>query len=338
MFRLSLGTHSNRIFVFPTWLANTLLCVWVLVLFWLLVIFLDSLWEVTYGLLKAGSATSDKSVENLRNLGITLGAVLGAPAVVWRLLLTADGQITERFSRAVEQLSSTHEKEAPNIEARVGALHALERISKDSLTDHLAVTAVICAYVRMNTSSSRRESRDANPTAMRIDIDTALNALFDRRSKSLHNVEIQKNFFCNLSGLCLPKARLVQAKLWWVDFEGADLRESNLTGAYLTNACLNQADLRKACLAGCHLDGCTLRGTDLSTVEGLEKEMLDTTYGVKNGEQKTLLPGHIPEPPTHWYDYEEEVRERGPESARTYGDAYCTFIGAKPNQPSRFLI
>lgn len=32
------------------------------------------------------------------------------------------------------------------------------------------------------------------PPAMRIDIDTALNALFDRRSKNLHKVEMQKNF------------------------------------------------------------------------------------------------------------------------------------------------
>lgn len=128
----------------------------------------------------------------------------------------------------------------------------------------------------------------------------------------------------------------MRAKLWWVDVERADLRESNLTGAYLTNAFLEQADLRKTYLAHCNLDGCTLRQTSRLR-KGWSRKCL-RQFMVSKRVNKTLLPSNIPEPPTHWYDYEEEVHERELESARSYDDLYRAFIGAKADQPSKYRI
>src|SRR5215204_622336 len=43
-----------------------------------------------------------------------------------------DQQITERFTRAIEQLGATDDKEGePKLEMRLGGIYALERIAKD---------------------------------------------------------------------------------------------------------------------------------------------------------------------------------------------------------------
>jgi hypothetical protein len=60
----------------------------------------------------------------------TLAQILGGIAVgigiyfAWGNLITArEGQITERFTRAIDQLGN------PSIEIRLGGIYALERIS-----------------------------------------------------------------------------------------------------------------------------------------------------------------------------------------------------------------
>lgn len=53
-----------------------------------------------------------------------------------------EGQITERFTRAIEQLGSG----SPAI--RLGGIYALERIAKDSARDHATVVHILTAYVR----------------------------------------------------------------------------------------------------------------------------------------------------------------------------------------------
>lgn len=71
----------------------------------------------------------------------------------------------------------------------------------------------------------------------------------------------------------------------------------------------------------------SLKGVDLSTAQGLTEQMLETAYGVKSGDGVTLLPDYIDEEkrPVHWYCCEEEVRLRGPDSVRSYEDAYIEF-------------
>jgi len=57
---------------------------------------------------------------------------------------TQQGQITERFSKAIEQLGSD------NLAIRLGGIYALERIARDSAYDHWTVMEVLTAYVREN--------------------------------------------------------------------------------------------------------------------------------------------------------------------------------------------
>jgi hypothetical protein len=71
------------------------------------------------------------------------GAVLliGLYFTLKNLQLTQDRQITERYTRAVEQLGSD------KLELRLGAIYALERIARDSERDHWPIMEILTAYV-----------------------------------------------------------------------------------------------------------------------------------------------------------------------------------------------
>ena len=72
--------------------------------------------------------------------------------IMQRNLETAqEGQITERFTKAIEQLGATDDKGNPKMEIRLGGIYALERIARDSKADHWTVMEVLTAYVRRNS-------------------------------------------------------------------------------------------------------------------------------------------------------------------------------------------
>jgi hypothetical protein len=108
--------------------------------------------------------------------GALIAAILGAPFVIWGTVLKyqtvryqKEGHITDRISKAVEQLGAEkvvkaagREHSAPNIEVRIGGLLSLERISQDSVKydngrDHVRVMEIICAYIRHNAPASGAE-------------------------------------------------------------------------------------------------------------------------------------------------------------------------------------
>jgi hypothetical protein len=70
------------------------------------------------------------------------------------LKLAHEGQITDRFTKAISQLAD--EKMA----VRVGGIYALERIARDSERDHWPVMEVLTSFVR---ERARQPSTDEKP-------------------------------------------------------------------------------------------------------------------------------------------------------------------------------
>ncbi len=72
---------------------------------------------------------------------------------------TRDQQVTEHFTRAIDQLGATdNEGKNKKLEIRLGGIYALERIAGDSLAmenypgrDYATVMEVLTAYVRQNS-------------------------------------------------------------------------------------------------------------------------------------------------------------------------------------------
>src|SRR5215204_1592079 len=124
---------------------------------------------------KAAAAQATAKKDLFQALGLIMAGVAGAIGVyfTWRnlhqtrqsaertLWLTEQGQITERFTRAIAQLGETDENGDPKLELRLGGIYALERIAKDSPErDYSTVLEVLTAYVRQNSSTPSKETNE----------------------------------------------------------------------------------------------------------------------------------------------------------------------------------
>jgi len=145
-------------------------------------------------------------------------------------------QITERFTRAIEQLGSE------KLEVCLGGIYALERIARDSERDHWPIMEVLTAYVREN--APRTEPPPSASIAVGADIQAILTVIARREWRR----ELSGGMHLDLSNTDLSGSKM----------EGAFLREADLASCRLDNSCLNgclleYANLRKASLVGCQL-------------------------------------------------------------------------------------
>ncbi|MEB3312041.1 MAG: pentapeptide repeat-containing protein [Snowella sp.] len=132
------------------------------------------------------------------------------------LELADSKQITERFSKAVEQLGNED-----SITVRLGGIYSLERIAKDSKKDHWTIMEILTAFVR--EKSKNRESGSKIPQ----EIQAALTVIGRRNTEN-----DPKNVRINLSGANLNGANLSEGK-----FNNANFYKTNLVKAvfYKTN-------------------------------------------------------------------------------------------------------
>jgi uncharacterized protein YjbI with pentapeptide repeats len=156
-------------------------------------------------------------------------------------------QITDRYTKATEQLGSTKS------EVRTAAIYALERITKDSEPDAVTIRDVLAAYVREHDPAPTVNDNKL-PETPDTDVAAALTVLARRRhdtvgtpSLDLHGIRVQNATFP-------PFAKLL----------GADLTDANLTDAKLNDANLSGANLTDVSLSGAHLNGANLNGANLS--------------------------------------------------------------------------
>jgi Pentapeptide repeats (8 copies) len=205
--------------------------------------------------------------------------------------LNRAGQITERFTRAIDQLGS------PEIDVRLGGIYALERIARDSADDHPQVIEVLTAYVREHAPwhparadgtlrAAGVEGLAVGLTAIealeRIARDSALNRnearkdsgqghAADDASESSDAPRPPTDVQATLSVLGRrdrsqdkPGFRLNLAR---TDLRGVVLNEgdeAHLEGVDLMQAHLEGADLTQAHLEGASLPEAHLEGADLS--------------------------------------------------------------------------
>jgi uncharacterized protein YjbI with pentapeptide repeats len=132
-------------------------------------------------LVRVFDAAVSGAPDDINKLLLGLGALIGAPFLVWRVLIAAQQTVIARetmyttlFTKAVEQLGAMREirepsheqgmkaaldtKIVPNTEVRLGAIYALERIAQDSERDHWPIMETLCAYVRENAGAAVRET------------------------------------------------------------------------------------------------------------------------------------------------------------------------------------
>jgi hypothetical protein len=250
-------------------------------------------------------------------------------AIERQVLVAQEGQITERFTRAIEQLGSD------KMEIRLGGIYALERIANDSDNDYWPIIETLTAYVRYrapwqepsSTSSesvSKEESEPNRPTPG-IKPPTAIQAILtvlgrrkyrygqreeeplNLRETDLRGADLSKAHLedASLSRAHLERANLIEAHLQRANFQGTHFERAIFLGCYLENAFLSEAHLEGATLVGARLQGAYLKGThlegsDLSDARGLTRQQLAEAII----DEKTILPDYL----------QEETQEgKGPE-------------------------
>ncbi len=212
-----------------------------------------------------------------------------------------EGQITERYTRAVNQLGSKE------LEIKLGGIYALERIANESEKDYWPIIEILTAYVRKNSSVDSQlkepilnivpismdiqdnESKKSNVSEVvdvSIDIQAIMIVIARRKHDYMNgetnplnlkrtNLRKYDLFKANLHGAYLTGANLSGAELSWANLSradllseanlsGANLHGANLQGAYLTGANLTGANLRGAKLQKAYFTGANLHGADLT--------------------------------------------------------------------------
>jgi len=230
----------------------------------------------------------------------TLAQILGGIAVgigiyyTWqRNNIAQEGQITERFTRAVDQLGAVDKDGDPVIEIRLGGIYALERIANESDKDYLPIMEILTAYVKKNASIEDSKVKEQNK--IRLDIQTILTVIgrckypisdgeysrLDMSKIFAAHVDLQEASFgdidfdeANFEGAFLPSSILEGTNFCRTNLKNAKLVACNLEQALLSKANLEGSVLAMANLKGAHLNGTNLKGANLQW-SNLEKADLE---------------------------------------------------------------
>ena len=176
----------------------------------------------------------------------------GSDAAAHGALLAA----TEATARALFLLQSR------DLSARVGAIHALEGIARDSLVEQPTIVTELARWIRKRaprrpagpaTCATRRPRTGQHELAP--DVQAALSVLGRRVHGEVGPL------------LDLSHTELGGADLRHADLQGANLEATNLESANLSSANFNGANLRGACLARADLENATFEDAEAADAD-----------------------------------------------------------------------
>ncbi len=230
-----------------------------------------------------------------------LVVVAGAVATWQQIRIAREGQITERFTRAIDHLGSD------KLDIRLGGIYALERIALNSPLDRASVTPILGAFVRGHAPwlvgspdgpahpAPMNDNRLPWLTFRAVDVQTAMHVLarrpghpdeprlflsrVDLRRMQLSDARLDDTYLrhANLAGSWIPGAHLERSEMKDVDLRQANLGGAHLAHADLRGAHLQGADLRHAILRHADLCGANLTDTHLEEADLTDIKTDDTT-------------------------------------------------------------
>jgi hypothetical protein len=178
--------------------------------------------------------------------------------------LTEQGQVTDRFGRAIDQLGSD------KLDVRLGGIYALERLMKDSRPDEPNILEVLSAYIRDHTRTSKGAGENprhqASDHALPTDIQAALEVLGRRPDPAHHH------------GINLSEVDISGVGLNGEDFSGAFFSLADLHLAFITDTNFTGASLIGADLTGATLQGSDLTGADLLNTDFTGADLIDVKW------------------------------------------------------------
>ncbi len=185
-----------------------------------------------------------------------------------RVKVAEQGHITDRYTKAIEQLGALTAQNKPNVEVRLGAIYALERIAIDSRRDHWTIMEVLTAYVRQNAPApvqdpTKKQNEMAVASGPTTEIQAILTVLGRRRRGRRREHEGQHLDLrgSDLRGANFRGAHVEGANFGGAHLEGADFRGVNAEGANFYDGRVEGAWFHWAHVEGARFDYAHLEGT-----------------------------------------------------------------------------
>jgi uncharacterized protein YjbI with pentapeptide repeats len=249
----------------------------------------------------AGETSSNQ--ETIKNFLLAFASTFGVPFLIWRTWvahrqaraaleqarIAAENHITGIFSKSVELMGFVREARSvgtngiqlstsvPNIESRLGALYALERLLAESIKDQRAILETLCAYVREN---SRLEIPEDEATAQeffrgnlpprpthRADVQAAL-TIIGRRSEALRlrakregwrlDLTNSNLIAYDLSGLNYDYGRFDNSF-----FNGANMSDASFCNGLFKRNFMRSSKIKHTTFHSAVFDDCDVRGAEI---------------------------------------------------------------------------
>jgi hypothetical protein len=245
----------------------------------LVVLFAVAWWgipELLYRHMGAGREAKLRAITDTRTA--LLAGLLGVGALL-TFRLNSRGQMTDRYSKAIDQLGSNQ------LDVRLGGIYALEQIAVDSERYHTTVVEMLSAFVREHSDPVYRwrqhsaqfqqerpipkeeEERDQAYDHVKLaryllpdDVQVAVTVL--GRLPPTHGSRGNLNG-AYLAGAALDGANLSHTSLVAATLSDGNHHRANLSGAHLDGAQLQGAHLDRGQLQNAHLDGAQLQDAHL---------------------------------------------------------------------------
>jgi Pentapeptide repeats (8 copies) len=216
-------------------------------------------WLARHDVGSAHGALLQTARDDARGRLLTLGAgLLAASALLFtarNFILSREGQVTDRYTKAIEQLGSD------KLDVRLGGIYALERVARDSARDHPTVMEVLTAFIREHSRDPRPPSDPGGDQrrSPRPDVQAAITVIGRRNAKrDIRPIDLTCVVLARAN---LTNAYLARANLTYASFVGSDLTYADFTGADLTDADFTRANLfRGSRPCGPHWRGLPPRG------------------------------------------------------------------------------
>ncbi|GAA2775948.1 pentapeptide repeat-containing protein [Streptomyces showdoensis] len=188
------------------------------------------------------------------------------------LRIAEQGQITERFTAAIEQLGEDDE------ELTFGGVYALERIMEDSARDQPRIVSVLSAFIRSHAAvpaaGFAKQTPGAAPPALPPAVLAVVGVLADRPSGRDGSAVVDWSR-SDLRGLRLAAESDVSGgppstsrlPFSGIRLRNADLRGGQFTAVDLSRALLNDAQLADAAFTRVNLTRADLTGVKAETAQ-----------------------------------------------------------------------
>lgn len=209
------------------------------------------------------------------------------------LKVSQEGQITERFTRAIDQLGAVDKNGNPAVEIRLGAIYALERIANESDKDYWPIMEILTAYVRnySEVQAIRKEFENISNTLSPIKVKNlkikelpldieAIITVIGRRKNSFGDGETIR---LNLSRTYLRKA----------SFKETNLERASFGYAYLENAYFGYSYLKQSIFICAHLENAYLGHANFENAVFIESHLDDADFSWANLKDALLNKAHI---------------------------------------------